>query len=62
MMITGLAERVTVRFHSLDPRLYQIASLSTLLVYGLLWRQFDVSIAQIAITFSTALLAQYAAT
>jgi hypothetical protein len=46
----------------LDPRLYQIASLGTLLTYGLLWLHFDVSILQIVVTFGTALLAQYAGT
>jgi Na+-transporting NADH:ubiquinone oxidoreductase subunit NqrB len=45
-----------------DPRLYQIASLSTLLLYSLLWLHFDVSISQIAITLGTALLTQYAGT
>lgn len=45
-----------------DPRLYQIASLSTLLLYGLLWLHFDVSALQIAITLGTALLTQYAGT
>ncbi len=45
-----------------DPRLYQIASLSTLLLYGLLWLHFDVSVWQIAITLSIALLTQYAST
>lgn len=45
-----------------DPRLYQIASLSTLLLYGLLWLHFDVSVGQIAITLGTALLTQYAGT
>ncbi|HJT20216.1 MAG TPA: RnfABCDGE type electron transport complex subunit D [Nitrospira sp.] len=47
---------------SLDPRLYQIASLSTLLLYGLTWLHFDVSISQIVITIGTALLTQYACT
>jgi Na+-transporting NADH:ubiquinone oxidoreductase subunit NqrB len=46
----------------LDPRLYQIASLSTLLLYGLFWLSFDISLRQIAITLSTAPLAQYAGT
>jgi Na+-transporting NADH:ubiquinone oxidoreductase subunit NqrB len=45
-----------------DPRLYQIASLSTLLLYGLFWIQFDVSIWQIAITLGVAQLSQYAGT
>lgn len=45
-----------------DPRLYQIASLSTLLLYGLFWLQFDVSIWQIAITLSAAQLTQYLGT
>lgn len=45
-----------------DPRLYQIASLSTLLLYGLLFLHFDVSLWQIVVTLSTAQLTQYAAT
>lgn len=45
-----------------DPRLYQIASLSTLLLYGLIWLHFDVSTWQIAITLGAAQLTQYAAT
>jgi enediyne biosynthesis protein E5 len=45
-----------------DPRFYQIASLSTLLLYGLLVLHFDISIWQIVITISTAKLIQYAGT
>ena len=45
-----------------DPRLYQIASLSTLLVYGLLFLHFDIAIWHIAITLGTALLTQYIGT
>lgn len=45
-----------------DPRLYQIASLGTLLTYGLLWLHFDVSIPQVAVTFGMTLLTQYAGT
>ncbi len=45
-----------------DPRLYQVASLGTLLLYGLLWLHFDVSAWQITITIGTALLTQYAGT
>lgn len=45
-----------------DPRLYQIASLSTLLPYGLLFLHFDVSLLQIGVTIGTALLTQYAGT
>lgn len=44
----------------LDPRLYQIVSLGTLLLLGLLWRHFDVPVRQIAVTAATALLTQYA--
>lgn len=46
----------------LDPRLYQIASLSTLLTYGRFWLHFDVSALQILVTFAVALFAQYAGT
>ena len=45
-----------------DPRLYQIASLSTFLLYGLLFLHFDSSIWQIVITLCVAQLAQYAGT
>jgi enediyne biosynthesis protein E5 len=55
-----LVERISSRLRSFDPRLYQIGSLGTLLTYGLLWLHFDVSIVQIALTFGTALLIQYA--
>ena len=55
-------ERLKAQFSSFDPRLYQIASLGTLLLYGLFWLHFDVSVAQIVVTFGTALLTQYAGT
>lgn len=45
-----------------DPRLYQIISLATLLLYGLFWLQFDISIWQIAITLGVAHVTQYAGT
>lgn len=45
-----------------DPRLYQITSLSALLLYGLFRLRFEVSAWQIAITIGTALLTQYAGT
>ncbi len=46
----------------LDPRLYQIVSLSTLLLYGLLFLRFDISIWQIVVTLGVAQLTQYAST
>lgn len=55
-------DRLKTQLFALDPRLYQIASLSTLLLYGLGWLHFDVSVAQIAVTLGTALLTQYAGT
>jgi enediyne biosynthesis protein E5 len=45
-----------------DPRLYQIASLSTLLIYGLFWLHFDISVWQVAITLGVAQLTQLAGT
>jgi Na+-transporting NADH:ubiquinone oxidoreductase subunit NqrB len=45
-----------------DPRLYQIASLSTLLFYGLFWLHFDISIWQVAITLCVAQLTQFVGT
>ena len=62
MQIRRLIERFTTRFSSFDPRLYQIASLGTLLLCGLLWRHFDVSLWQIVVTLVTTLLTQYAGT
>ena len=61
-MIPRIFDRITDLFHSCDPRLYQIASLGTLLAYGLLGLHFDVSVLQIILTFGTALLVQYAGT
>lgn len=45
-----------------DPRLYQMASLSTLLLYGLFWLHFDISVWQVAITLGIAQLTQHAGT
>lgn len=52
----------TSQFVSFDPRLYQIASLGTLLLYGLFWLDFAVPTPHIAATLATALLTQYAGT
>ena len=51
------------RFHlPADPRWYQIAILSSLLVYGLVELRFDLSLAQVAVTLGSALLIQPAFT
>ncbi|MGE3153009.1 MAG: hypothetical protein AB7G48_07660 [Nitrospiraceae bacterium] len=57
-----LSERVNARFSSFDPRLYQIASLGTLLIYGLFWLDFELLPLEIVVTLGTALLTQYAGT
>ena len=44
--------RLKTHLSALDPRLYQIASLSTLLLYGLFFLHFDVSPWQIATTIA----------
>ena len=59
---TNDADKPTQSSFWRDPRLYQIASLSTLLLYGLVFLHFDLSIWQIAVTISAALLTQYAGT
>jgi len=46
----------------LDPRLYQIAVLSGLLVYGLGWLHFDIAPYRAAVILAAALLSQYACT
>jgi enediyne biosynthesis protein E5 len=53
--------RLFVRFSS-DPRHYQIAVLSLLLIYGVGWLEFDIAWAQLVVSLGTALLAQYACT
>ncbi len=45
-----------------DPRLYQIASLTALLVYGLVWLDFDVSLPRVALLLAAALGTQWACT
>ena len=45
-----------------DPRLYQIAALSGLLAYGLLWLDFDVRPGRSALLLGTVLAVQYACT
>lgn len=46
----------------LDPRIYQIATLSALLAYGLSWLDFEVRLANAAVILAIALGAQYAGT
>src|SRR5215469_10036068 len=41
-----------------DPRLYQIAVLSGLLVYGLGWLEFDISLPRVVTILATALVTQ----
>jgi enediyne biosynthesis protein E5 len=45
-----------------DPRYYQIAALSSLLIYGLGWLEFDIEWPQIVVSLGTGLLTQYACT
>lgn len=58
MSLNSIKTTLTFR----DPRLFQIASLTTLFMYGLVWLDFDVSILQIIVTIGSALLTQYAGT
>ncbi len=51
-----------MRFDGNDPRLFQILTLATLLVYGKVALAFDVGLAQILLTLCTALATQLAAT
>jgi enediyne biosynthesis protein E5 len=45
-----------------DPRYYQIAALSSLLIYGVGWLQFDIESPQILVSLGTVLLTQYVCT
>jgi hypothetical protein len=53
--------RLFARLRS-DPRHYQIAVLSSLLIYGVGWLDFDIAWVPIVVLLGTALLAQYACT
>lgn len=57
----GTSGKFTAIFANLtrDPRHYQIAVLSSLLIYGVGWLSFDVSPEQIAILLGTVLLTQF---
>jgi Na+-transporting NADH:ubiquinone oxidoreductase subunit NqrB len=46
----------------MDPRLYQIAALAALLIYGMGWLEFDISLAYLAVTLAGALGTQWACT
>ena len=50
------------RLREFDPRLYQIAILSVLLVYGVGWLSFDIDVPHILLLLGTALATQYACT
>ena len=41
-----------------DPRLYQIATLASLLVYGMGWLGFDITVARVVLLLGTVLAAQ----
>ncbi|RPH56886.1 MAG: hypothetical protein EHM89_14750, partial [Acidobacteria bacterium] len=45
-----------------DPRHYQIAVLVSLLVYGIGWLDFEISLARAALILSSVLVAQYVCT
>src|SRR5262245_8843670 len=47
---------------SVDPRLYQIAVLSLLLAYGVVWLDLEIEPGQALAILATALLAQFACT
>src|SRR3954470_12282846 len=42
-----------------DPRVYQIGTLAGLLIYGMGWLEFDITLTRAALLLSTALAAQW---
>ena len=48
--------------NQIDPRLYQVAILSGLLIYGMGWLDFDVGVSRVLLLLSTALLTQWLCT
>lgn len=59
--VDGRGEEASSRCRR-DPRLYQIATLSGLLLYGLGWLEFDVPASHAVAILATVLLVQFAAT
>ena len=47
-----------LRLRPRDPRLYQIATLGSLLVYGLIWLDFEITPAGAALMLATVLVTQ----
>ena len=43
-----------------DPRLYQIATLASLLAYGLLFLNFDITVARVVVLLATVVVTQAA--
>lgn len=56
---TSRPDSSPARVRPLDPRLYQIATLSSLLIYGLTVLDFDITMAQVNLTLVTALAVQW---
>ena len=54
--------KILLAFHQSDPRHFQIAILSVLLVYGIGWLEFDIGPAQVLMLLPTAFAPQYANT
>jgi len=48
-------------FGMADPRLYQIGTLAALLAYGLVWLDFDVTLARVALVLAAVLATQWVA-
>jgi Na+-transporting NADH:ubiquinone oxidoreductase subunit NqrB len=46
------------RLHPRDPRLYQIATLASLLIYGLTWLDFEITVARAIVLLATVLATQ----
>ncbi|MCC7072506.1 MAG: RnfABCDGE type electron transport complex subunit D [Deltaproteobacteria bacterium] len=56
-MLASLLERV----RAIDPRIYQMTVQATLLTHGMLFLDFDLGLAQVAVTIGTALMTQWIA-
>src|SRR3954447_25782643 len=45
---------------TLDPRVYQIGTLASLLIYGMGWLEFDITLARVLLLLATVLATQWA--
>jgi len=54
-----MVKHYVLKFYFFDPRLYQITTLTLLLLYGILFLHFEINLLQIIVIITTALIVQF---